>query len=518
MLKKISCFLLFLLFLFFLSIHSNAGYVFEGTDEFVEQYLIYETPSGQLRMLYYPNNSSPGFLYKEENNKMYIFLQNGINRTYYRHFDESSNSWVYENYSVNTWSEISGTILYCSHDVFYEDGTLFFSKYPYDFSFDLNFYEDDNFYQVVSRVFISSDRLSNLTATITDENNNTFNMNWEYADFDNSSFAYFYNIYENGTYTIKLIDNNETYTFKINCTEIDEDYGELGLHLSTTEQTTNPVYVLSNRYYYEGDYNIEDDYLTNFDIEIAYGLESSYEYSMYSVKGYDEEKQMYYTELQFEIVINGYYTCKIKNLTTNEVSYQTFNVTNIGIDNPWGEDVYYNNYNEEGDFDPTPQLFLEYVNSTTVRIRTQPFVFNELIYLECYFSSDGEDYKNINNIYQSSLSITTGHTTGGWSGGGRTDTDGRPSGGWSGGGRLDGEVSEDLGSSVIDTYYFYQDVITNGTYYFKFYNIKLDKYTTASIDVDITQFITDNIDNIDNFLDKMVAWSKLHFRFFNLSI
>lgn len=248
-------------------------------------------------------------------------------------------------------------------------------------------------------------------------------------------------------------------------------------------------------------------------LKLLIGLDSAYEYTMYSVKGYDEESQKNYTQLQFEIVINGTYIFKIENLITEEITYQTFNVTNKGIDNQYGDDVYYDNYNDDGEFDPTPVLFLEYIDATTVRIRTQPFIFNEYIMLQCYFSSNGEDFEQIYNTYQSSLTFTTGHSTGGWSGGGRTDGLGRPSGGWSGGGRSEGESSDDLGSSTIDTYYFYQDVVISGTYYFRFYNIELDKYTTASIDVDINQFISDNIDNIDTFSNKMVAWSKLHFGF-----
>ena len=202
-----------------------------------------------------------------------------------------------------------------------------------------------------------------------------------------------------------------------------EDENSLNLYLSNTEQTTELVYVLSNCYYYEGDYNSNEDFLKNYDIEISYGLESPFEYTMYSVKGYDEDKEMYYTQYQFQIAINGVYVFKIKNLITEEITYQTFNVSNIGVSNKWGEDVYYNNYNENGEFDPSPVLFLEYLDTTTVRIRTQPFVFNELIYLECYFSSDGEEYEKINNTYKSSINITTGHSTGGWSGGGRVDID-----------------------------------------------------------------------------------------------
>ena len=82
--------------------------------------------------------------------------------------------------------------------------------------------------------------------------------------------------------------------------------------------------------------------------------------------------------------------------------------------------------------------------------------------------------------------------------------------------------SDGIKQNSIDLYYFYLDVQVDGNYTFQFYNIELDKYTTADIDVNIRQFIIDNINNIDNFLDKMVAWSRLHFGFlvypFELSI
>lgn len=441
---------------------SNHTYALYIPRSYIEGAVLTFTDSSPL---YYkiPSSSTTGTLYG------YLY-RNGI--------------WEY-NSGVELYVRLGtgfSDILFSNKNIYKADGTsIYFNA---SFSFNLNFYEDDNFYQVVSSSSYFTDRMESLTATITDSSNNTFNLNYEYSNPDETLFMYYYNIYKNGTYTIKIIDSefNKTYTFTINCTEIDEDYGALELHLSTTEQTTEPIYVLSNRYYYTGVYDASKDFLNNYDIDVSYGYDETYGYAPLSVTGYDEELQMYYCEYQFKIVVNGVYTFKILNFDTQEITYKTFNVSNIGIANKWGEDVYYNNYNEDGEFDPTPVLFLEYVDSTTVRIRTQPFSFNEIIMLQCFTKFEDGEYSQNRNIYN--YTTDTGNTI--------YNDDG-------------------LKESSIDLYYFYLDVQVDGNYTFQFYNIELDKYTTASIDVNIRQFIIDNIDNIDKFSDKMIAWCKLHF-------
>lgn len=365
-------------------------------------YLVSYSPYNNTYAFYIPRSFiEDGIITFTGDNKIYYKVpgQNTYGQFYgylYKNGSWQYNSGVkdYLNYMYDSYP-----FLFASANIYGDDGsTIFFNA---SFNFKLNFYENDNYYQVVSSWNINSDRLDNLTATITDENNNTFNMNYEYADIDNSTFLYYYNVYKNGTYTIKIIDSevNETYTFTINCTEIDENYGALGLHLSTTEQTTEPIFVLSNRYYYEGEYDASDDFLNNYDLDVSYGYEETYGYAPLSVQGYDEEKQMNYMEYQFKIVVNGIYTFRIFNFNTQETTYQTFNISNIGIANKWGDDIYYNNYNENGEFDPTPVLFLEYVDTTTVRIRTQPFSFNELIMLQCFTKFEDGDYSQNRNIY-----------------------------------------------------------------------------------------------------------------------
>lgn len=393
------------------------------------------------------------------------------------------NSWVF-NISGEYLDNNINRYYFSTDNIYQNDGSeVFFNA---TFGFRLNFIEEENFYQVVSVNGIDYDRFDSIEAYITNEAGDSYFLNWEYSDVYEEFYIYYFDIYKNGTYTITVKDKekDEEYEFTIKCTEIDEEAFSLNLHLSTTEKTTEPIYVLSNRYYYEGEYDASDDFLNNYDIDVSYGYEETYGYAPLAVTGYDEERQMNYSEYQFKIVVNGVYKFKILNFNTQEITYQTFVVDNIGIDNKWGEDIFYDNYNDDGEFDPTPVLFLEYVDTSTVRIRTQPFSFNELIMLQCFTKFEDGDFTQNRNIY--SYTSDTGNTI--------YDDDG-------------------VKNNNIELYYFYLDVQVDGNYTFQFYNIELDKYTESSIDVNIREFVIGNIDNIENFTDKMVAWSKLHFGF-----
>lgn len=307
-----------------------------------------------------------------------------------------------------------------------------------------------------------------------------------------SDTNYFYKVtvLENGYYYFKFVNSAldfEQYV-SVKVTNINSSLSSnLNLHLSTTEKTTEPIYVLSNKYLYNGEYDASKDFLNNYDIDVSYGYDETYGYAPLSVDGFDEEKQMNYRQYQFKIVVNGVYKFKIFNFETGEITYKTFIVDNIGIDNPYGEDVYYDNYDEDGNFDPTPVLFLDYVDTTTVRIRTQPFTFNEIINLKCSTKFEDGEYQENRNIYN--YTVDTGNTI------------------------YDDVGDEYVKDDTIELSYFYIDVKVDGLYYFQFYNIENKKYTEGSIQVDINKFIIDNVENIDNFTDKMVAWSKLHFGF-----
>lgn len=447
-----------------------------------EETFVFFIPREYLTNGIFTFETRPGII----TNKLYYKI--GDSLTYGRVYGYvlRDNTWTY-NPNIDVYINYKtdfDSIVFCNVDIYQYDGReVFFNS---TFGFRLNFIEEENFYQVTSTNSISYDRFDSIEAYITNEAGDSYFLNWEYSDVYEEFYIYYFDIYKNGTYiiTVKDKEKDEEYEFTIKCTEIDEDAFSLNLHLSTTEKTTEPIYVLSNRYYYEGEYDPLDDFLTNYDIDVSYGYEETYGYAPLPVTGYDEERQMNYCEYQFKIVVNGVYKFRILNFNTQEITYQTFVVDNIGIDNKWGEDIFYDNYNDDGEFDPTPVLFLEYVDTSTVRIRTQPFSFNELIMLQCFTKFEDGDFTQNRNIY--SYTSDTGNTI--------YDDDG-------------------VKNNNIELYYFYLDVQVDGNYTFQFYNIELDKYTESSIDVNIREFVIGNIDNIENFTDKMVAWSKLHFGF-----
>lgn len=494
MLKKIFFILLFILFFLILFNINIFAFDFVGMDGSVYQNFVIPENIGDnfsifrsnmgLYLLAFPGSDcfgSEDLLFRKSSNKFGYSvgeLDNWGSISYYASTDGINWDFFYENHP-----DIPNASLLYSSDICYNmDWSVYYDK---SFSFELIFFEEYNMYQIISYFPIDYDLIDRFTATISDGSDSFF-LNWEFSDAENLTYSYYYDIYENGSYIVTINDSETDidYTFTFNCTEIDESHNSLNLHLSTTEQTTEPIYVLSNRYYYEGEYNSADDFLNNYDLDVSYGYEETYGYAPLSVTGFDEERQMYYREYQFKIVVNGIYTFKILNFNTQEITYQTFNVDNIGIANKWGDDVFYDNYNDDGEFDPTPALFLEYVDTTTVRIRTQPFSFNEIIMLKCFTKFEDGDFSQNRNIYN--YTTDTGNTI--------YDDDG-------------------IKQNNIDLYYFYLDVQVDGNYTFQFYNIELDKYTESSIDVDISEFIIGNIDNIDSFFDKMIAWSKLHFGF-----
>ena len=295
-------------------------------------------------------------------------------------------------------------------------------------------------------------------------------------DNDSEYYGFYYDIKYNGAYYFKCIDTitNDTKSLSLNITNL-KDKIDIEFYLSNTDNTTEPIYILSNKYYYTGDYNPSDNFLTEYSVEISEGYEDSFNTFINTVYGYDESEGKNFVQYSYKVLVNGIYKLKITDYITGNISYITFNINNIGYKNKYGDDVY---YDENGNFRPTPVLFLEYVNSTTVRIRTQPFTFNEFIMLECYTSFEDNEFTKNTNIYN--YTVVQG-----------------------------GEFSE----SKIDMYYFYLDVQVDGIYYFKFYNIESKEYTQNSIDVNIKEFINNNLSNIDNFSDKMFIWARNHFGF-----
>lgn len=390
---------------------------------------------------------------------------------------------VYERESINRlFLYIQG----CSSTYIYNlDGSIWYTD---KYNFEVTYHDDNTFAELFSRYFDYSD-FNNIFCEISSDGINFTEMNKDGAEPDGESsfltFVFWYYIYNNGTYDIRFKNANGEILSqsKIYIDGINEDFVPLNFHLSTTDRTSE-LYILSDEFCFDSwdSYNFEDDFTLDYDVEIKFGVDSKYE-KIYSITEYNDELTSYRSRYEYQVFSNGIYELRITHKETKKVFEKTFIVDNYIFNNPYGDDIYYNNYNEDGKFDPTPVLFLDYIDTTTVRIRTQPFTFNELLYLECYVSSDNEKYERNNNIYNFTIDLRKDNYT---------------------------YMSDDKRTS-LDTYYFYYDVKVDGTYYFKFYNIELKKYTIGSIDVNIQKFLTDNIDNIEKYPDRFVIWGEKHF-------
>ncbi|MCI9038526.1 MAG: hypothetical protein HFJ29_01375 [Clostridia bacterium] len=106
----------------------------------------------------------------------------------------------------------------------------------------------------------------------------------------------------------------------------------------------------------------------------------------------------------------------------------------------------------------------EYVSDSEIYITTQKFFIYELIDLQCYFSKDIDIKKDFNDKTK-----------------------------WT---KVETRVFEDklTGEEVYQFYFSVKndDFDGNGTYYVKFYNVFLDKWTWSSIDIDFSDILKVN--------------------------
>lgn len=440
----------------------------------------YTSSDGDYFLCFYNgDNTGVSCIYNFDNELKVGFFKDNKQLTMSRYVYYSSKG-VWQNLSTRPDQSVrGGNIYYSSNNIYYTNGSIYYNA-SMAFSITLSTTEHssvpiqafsnwfDMKYQDRYKCYISTDSENWLSMNIRTLNDN-----------DSVYYGFYYDILYNGVYYFKCIDTvtNDTKSLSLNITNL-KDKIDIEFYLSNTDNTTESIYILSNKYYYTGDYEPSDNFLTEYSVEISEGYEDTFDTFVNTVYRYDESESKNYVQYSYRVLVNGIYKLKITDYVTGNISYITFNINNIGYKNKYGDDIYYNNYDENGNFRPTPILFLEYVNSTTVRIRTQPFTFNELIMLECYTSFEDNDFSKNSNIYN--YTILQG-----------------------------GEFSE----SKIDMYYFYLDVQVDGTYYFKFYNIESKEYTQSSINVNIKEFINNNLSNIDNFSDKMFLWARNHFGF-----
>ena len=211
------------------------------------------------------------------------------------YYNSSSNIFTFSsNYfriDGSTPSSFNFSVLYCSTDFYvlceqdengiFNDGELL--GYDSNVSLDITYQEFDGFYRLYTNYFTFDGIQSFFTAYIwigdgtyipLEECDPISGSGWESFDNyesnpdDDSKYRWYYDVTIFKQYKI-CFENSLSGTYMYFDIDLSKSYF-LNLHLSTTEHTTEPIYVLSNRYYFEGDYDISQDFLQNYSIEIAY--------------------------------------------------------------------------------------------------------------------------------------------------------------------------------------------------------------------------------------------------------
>jgi len=227
-------------------------------------------------------------------------------------------------------------------------------------------------------------------------------------------------------------------------TAIDDTF-ELYLSLSTTEKTTNvPIVITSQAFTEEGILKYTLEY--SFDNK---NFESASRRSITSISDNNTFYQFYYNAYN-----NRTYYFRLKNNETGEYIYK-----NITVDNIIFTQDNVNNY-VDGVFNPHPFLSYEYVSDTEINITTQKFFEDEILKVECSYAKDITNDDLQNEEVWTSVSVRS---------------------------------LNDIATNTA-TYQFYLNVKNNdgtgdGTYYFRFYNKELNKYTYATIEVTFQDII-----------------------------
>lgn len=239
------------------------------------------TTDKESLQLYFGNNSYTNY----NTYRLYVDI-------YY--FDYDTNSFVYQKNEFFIRKSVLSSdgfsclycsenfLVYCQHDDygFFSDNELI--GYNSFYNLSVNYEVIENGYRIYTNYFNYNGIQPYWTAYIwtldstyipLEDCNPIAGSGWESFDYyesteDNISFRWYYDVSFSKEYVI-CFNNSLTNSYKYFTLDIKDNF-LLNLHLSTTEQTTEPIYVLSNRYYFEGDYDISQDFLQNYSIEIAY--------------------------------------------------------------------------------------------------------------------------------------------------------------------------------------------------------------------------------------------------------
>lgn len=260
---------------------------------------------------------------------------------------------------------------------------------------------------------------------------------------------------------------------------------ELNLTVEPTEKTKNVPITITSDWYVLDDFNTSlnvyadneayNEFLHIPNVENPIGVEGHF--GSIEVSKNEEGKNIY--RYVYKVYHNGTYKFKLFSFNDLETTLEeTILINNI----EYTQDTI-NNY-VNGVFDPTPFLSYEYVNDNLIYITTQKFFINELIDLQCFYIKKVED----------------------------EEIDFESNDGWT---KVEDPRAFHDNLSDQDVFQFYFPVDNSsfdadGTYYVKFYNVFLDKYTYSSINICFEDILKIN----GSLLFKYVNFFKERFGFF----
>ena len=340
-------------------------------------------------------------LFYDSNSSHYIANSNGSpvgNFTkYIFYYTGTSQYEVHDNTAYQPYFWGWNMIRYCSFDVYYQ-GSKVKSKTIFenekDFYFDLQ--EDgrtdysvfDTYGQFYSK-FYSLNKIDDYHAYISldDVTWNDFLIEDD-VGANNNQFIFYYNIYENGNYHIKLYDDvSGTYLYDdyIQCNKFGFDVG-----FSTTESTDEPILVYTKDF---PDDNVDvynlDNYLLWYVDYINLDDEDSEWVSMVQEDVPSSESSNYTmrnTRYWSRLYKNGTYRFRFRKsyvgFNGNDIDFfVTKNVTNINR----GDFLY-------GDFTDTPTITLDYdEESQSYVLRTQNILLDKALNLKCFITDDSSN-------------------------------------------------------------------------------------------------------------------------------
>lgn len=198
---------------------------------------------------YVVRNSEGGYLYSTDN--VSAGKESNINRIpfYYYGFDSNSFSWVLQT-SNSQWTASSCDIVYSTEDVYFKgelvyEGT-FSNKQFYCFPDKQNVtLENFKYSQILSAAY-SSENYNNYTAQISLNGEEWTIMNKEYEALDNSTFIFYCDVFENGTYQVKVFDNNTGLYVYDDVVEVDNI--PFSITLEPSEDTDEPIIARTNTF------------------------------------------------------------------------------------------------------------------------------------------------------------------------------------------------------------------------------------------------------------------------------